>query len=65
MENRVALCREMGARSPDTLGDALSLLIGGAFAAQRGGGRAAHQIGAVYDAAKALLDSPALGSPPQ
>lgn len=61
-----ALCREMGARDPDTLGDALSLLVGGIFAAQLGGGNAAaHQIGAVYSAAKALLDSPQLGVPQQ
>lgn len=55
------LCREMGARQPDVLGDALSLLYSGAFAARLsyGGG---EQISTVSAAASALLDS-ALGAP--
>ena len=56
------LCREMGAKQPDLLGDALSLLYSGAFSARQSfGGR--EQIGAVSAAAQALLDSPALGAP--
>jgi AcrR family transcriptional regulator len=55
------LCREMGARQPDVLGDALSLLYSGAFSARQSfGGR--EQIGAVSAATAALLDS-ALGAP--
>jgi AcrR family transcriptional regulator len=58
-----ALCREMGARQPDVLGDALSLLYSGAFSASLSSdGR--EQIAAVSAAAAALLDSPALGAPP-
>ena len=54
------LCRQMGARDPDQLGNALSLLLSGAFAARLVyDGR--EQIAAVCDAAKALLDSAALG----
>jgi AcrR family transcriptional regulator len=53
------LCREMGAKNPDQLGNALMLLLSGAFAARLVyDGR--EQIAAVCDAAKALLDS-ALG----
>ena len=56
------LCREMGARQPDVLGDALSLLYSGAFSARISfDGR--EQIAAVSAAAAALLDS-ALGVPP-
>jgi AcrR family transcriptional regulator len=57
-----ALCREMGARQPDVLGDALSLLYSGAFSARLSvdGG---EQIAALSAAAAALLDSPALGAP--
>ena len=55
-----ALCREMGAKHPDQLGDALMLLFRGAFSA-----RLVHegreQIAVVYLAAKALLDSASLG----
>jgi AcrR family transcriptional regulator len=55
------LCREMGARQPDVLGDALSLLYSGAFSARIAfDGR--EQIGAVSAATTALLDSP-LGAP--
>jgi AcrR family transcriptional regulator len=55
------LCREMGARQPDVLGDALSLLYSGAFAARLSyDGR--EQIATVTTAAAALLDS-ALGAP--
>ena len=56
------LCREMGARQPDVLGDALALLYSGAFSARlsvEGGQRSA----ALSAAAAALLDSPALGAP--
>lgn len=56
------LCRQMGARQPDVLGDALSLLFSGAFAARLTyDGR--QQIATVSAAAAALLDSPALGAP--
>jgi AcrR family transcriptional regulator len=55
------LCRAMGARQPDVLGDALSLLYSGAFSARLAyDGRA--QIATVSLAAKALLDSE-LGAP--
>jgi AcrR family transcriptional regulator len=55
------LCREMGARQPDVLGDALSLLFSGAFAARLVyDGR--QQIATVTAAATALLDSE-LGKP--
>jgi AcrR family transcriptional regulator len=56
------LCRQMGARQPDLLGDALSLLYSGAFSARLSNdGR--EQIAAVSAAAAALLDSPVLGAP--
>jgi AcrR family transcriptional regulator len=56
------LCRALGARQPDVLGDALSLLFSGAFSARSSfDGR--EQISAVAAAAAALLDSPALGAP--
>lgn len=57
-----ALCKEMGARRPDELGDALTLLIRGVFAARlvRAGTDQLESLGA---AAKALLDSPDLGAP--
>lgn len=56
------LCRQFGARQPDVLGDALSLLFSGAFAARLTyDGR--EQIANVSAAAVALLDSPALGAP--
>jgi len=56
------LCRAMGARQPDLLGDALSLLYSGAFSARLSyDGR--EQIAAISAAAAALLDSPALGAP--
>jgi len=55
-----ALCREMGAKHPDQLGDSLMLLFRGAFSA-----RLVHegreQISVVSAAAKALLDSASLG----
>jgi AcrR family transcriptional regulator len=55
------LCHQLGARQPDVLGDALSLLYSGAFAARLSyDGRA--QIATVGTAAKALLDSE-LGAP--
>jgi AcrR family transcriptional regulator len=51
------LCRQMGASQPDVLGDALSLLYSGAFAARLScdGG---EQLATVTTAAAALLDSP-------
>ena len=56
------LCREMSAKQPDLLGDALSLLYSGAFSARISfDGR--EQIGAVSAATAALLDSPTLGAP--
>lgn len=56
------LCRAMGAKQPDALGDALSLLFSGAFAARLVyDGR--QQIASVAAAATALLESPALGAP--
>lgn len=56
------LCRQFGARQPDVLGDALSLLFSGAFAARLTyDGR--EQIATVSAAAAALLDSPSLGAP--
>jgi AcrR family transcriptional regulator len=57
------LCREMGAAQPDTLGDALTLLISGIFAT-RLSYYGAEQVDAVYEAAKALVESP-LGVPPK
>jgi AcrR family transcriptional regulator len=56
------LCRAMGARQPEMLGDALSLLYSGAFSARLSyDGR--EQIGAISAAVAALLDSAALGAP--
>ena len=59
------LCRAMGARQPDVLGDALSLLYSGAFSQRLsfGDGEQVSAISAVTAAAAALLDSPALGAP--
>jgi len=54
------LCRGLGARQPDVLGDALSLLLAGLFSS-RIGSDATAQFASVYDAAKALIESPALG----
>jgi AcrR family transcriptional regulator len=55
------LCRQMGAKDPDQLGDSLMLLLSGAFAARlvHAGGA---QITALTAAAKALLDSASLGN---
>jgi AcrR family transcriptional regulator len=59
------LCRQMGARQPDVLGDALSLLYSGAFSARLAldDRENASAVMAVSAAATALLDSPALGAP--
>jgi AcrR family transcriptional regulator len=59
------LCRAMGARQPDVLGDALSLLYSGAFSQRLAFGDGEHiaALSAVSAAAAALLDSPALGAP--
>jgi AcrR family transcriptional regulator len=56
-----ALCHAMGARKPDELGDALTLLIEGAFTA-RVLFASTTQVETVCIAARALLDS-ALGAP--
>jgi AcrR family transcriptional regulator len=56
------LCREMGARQPEVLADALSLLFGGAFSARLANEGGREQIATVTAAAAALLDSP-LGAP--
>ncbi len=58
------LCHQMGARQPDVLGDALSLLYSGAFSARISSNNR-EQISAVTAATAALLDSPALGAPPK
>jgi len=55
------LCRQMGAKQPDILGDALSLLYSGAFSARLAFDNR-EQMGALSAAASALLDSP-LGVP--
>ncbi len=57
------LCRELGAGEPEKLGDALTLLISGIFAT-RLSSYGAEQVDAVYEASKALIDSP-LGVPPK
>lgn len=56
------LCRELGARRPEQLADALTLLMAGVFAA-RLVFQHARQIEALSEAAKALLDSPVMGAP--
>jgi AcrR family transcriptional regulator len=54
------LCRQMGAKHPDQLGNSLMLLLSGAFSARLVyDGR--EQVGVVCDAAKALLNSATLG----
>ncbi len=58
------LCRAMGARQPDALGDSLSLLLLGLFSSRVGSDGFA-QAAAVVEAAKALIDSPALGVGPK
>lgn len=55
------LCREMGAKQPDLLGDALSLLYSGAFSARLAFDNR-EQMGALSAGATALLDS-TLGAP--
>ncbi len=57
------LCRDLGANQPDLLGDALSLILIGALQA-RIGSETKEQVASIYDAAKALIDSPALGVAP-
>jgi AcrR family transcriptional regulator len=56
------LCTAMGAKQPEVLGDALSLLFSGVFSARlvEDGEK---EIAAVCDAVEALLDSPSLGAP--
>jgi AcrR family transcriptional regulator len=58
------LCSELGARQPEVLGDALGLLLNGLFSA-RIDSKGAQQLGSLYDAAKALIESPALGVSPK
>jgi AcrR family transcriptional regulator len=56
------LCREMGARRPEELAAALTLLIEGSFAS-RLVFSSTRPVASVCEAAQALLDSPALGAP--
>lgn len=56
------LCKEMGAKKPDALGDALTLLVAGVFSS-RIALDSTERINAVADAARALLDSPEMGAP--
>jgi AcrR family transcriptional regulator len=56
------LCREMGARQPEILGDALGLLFSGAFSARLAFDNR-EQVSSVSAAAAALIDSPAIGVP--
>lgn len=56
------LCRQLGARRPDELGAALTLLLEGSFAS-RLVFSSAEQVESVCEAAKALLDSRVLGAP--
>ncbi len=58
-----ALCHEMGARKPDALGDALTVLVSGVFASRCTSETAAH-LTTIRETARALLESPALGVPP-
>ncbi len=57
-----ALCKEMGAQQPDALGDALTLLVVGAFSARCVFASTEH-LDTIGEAARALLDSPTLGAP--
>jgi AcrR family transcriptional regulator len=56
------LCREMGARQPEVLGDALGLLFSGALSARLAFDNR-EQVSSVSAAAAALIDSPAIGVP--
>lgn len=58
------LCRQMGARQPDALGNSLSLLLLGLFSS-RVGSDGLEQAAAVVEGAKALIESPALGVGPK
>ena len=53
----------MGARKPDALGDALTVLVSGVFASRCTSQTTAH-LTTVHETARALLESPALGVPP-
>jgi len=57
------LCRELGAREPDALADALLLLVNGMFATRVAGG--GTQVASAHAAVMALVDSPSLGVPPK
>ena len=58
------ICRELGARQPDALADALLLLVNGMFST-RVSGDGTEQVASAYAAAMALVDSPTLGVPPK
>jgi len=59
-----AICRELGARQPDALADALLLLVNGMFST-RVAGDGTPQMASAYDAMLALVDSPSLGVAPK
>lgn len=56
-----SLARDMGARDPGRLGDSLMLLMGGSFLSRLVFDNTGP-IGSVFEAARILLDSPALGA---
>jgi AcrR family transcriptional regulator len=58
------LCRELGARQPEALADALMLLVNGMFSTRVTSDGTTH-VATAYDAALALVDSPSLGVPPK
>jgi len=59
-----AICRELGARQPEALADALLLIVNGMFSTRVSGDGAAH-VASAQDAVIALVDSPSLGVPPK
>jgi len=58
------LCRELGARQPEALADALMLIVNGMFSTRVAGDGTEH-VASAYDAVMALVDSPSLGVPPK
>jgi AcrR family transcriptional regulator len=58
------LCRELGARQPDALADALLLLVNGMFSTRVSGDGTGH-VASAHDAVMALVDSPSLGVAPK
>ena len=58
------LCRELGARQPEALADALMLLVNGMFSSRVTSDGTTH-VATAYEAAMALVDSPSLGVPPK